>query len=114
MAGESTYITTWLIYLASSVVFLLVLWKFTALIGRLPRWFLRIFVATLIYTPVLPRSDEETAVPALMVAAMDAIAFGPAAAARGLAALATGMIVAFAGAIIVSLGLFIVRRKLRS
>lgn len=111
MAGDTNYVLIWFIYLASGAVFFLVFWKFTALLGRLPAWILRTFMAALILTPVFPRSEEETAVPALMAVALDTIASGPAAAARGLAALATGMVVAILGALILFACLTIVRRE---
>ncbi len=110
MAGDTSYVLIWFIYLASGAVFFLTFWKFTALLGRLPAWILRTFMAALILTPVFPRSEEETAVPALMAVALDTIASGPEAAARGLAALAAGMIVAVFAALILFLGLTFVRR----
>lgn len=110
MAGDTNYVLIWFIYLASGAVFFLVFWKFTALLGRLPAWILCTFMAALILTPVFPRSEEETAVPALMAVALDMIASGPEAAARGLAALATGMVVAILGALTLFAGLTIVRR----
>ena len=110
MAGDTNYVLIWFAYLASAAVFFFVFWKFTALLGRLPAWILRTFMAALILTPVFPRGEEETVVPALMAVALDAIASGPAAAARGLAALATGMVVATLAAIILGLGLTLVRR----
>ncbi len=112
MAGDTNYVLIWFIYLASGAVFFLVFWKFTALLGRLPAWILRAFMAALILTPVFPRSEEETAVPALMAAALDTIASGPEAAARGLAALATGMVVAILGALILWLGLTVAARRM--
>lgn len=112
MAGETNYLVIWFIYLASSTVFYLVFWRFTALLGRLPSWLLRTFMAALILTPVFPRSEEETAVPALMAIALDTIGSGPAAAARGLAALATGMVLAALAALTLFLGLSIARRRM--
>lgn len=112
MAGDTNYVLIWFIYLASGAVFFLVFWKFTALLGRLPAWILRTFMAALILTPVFPRSEEETAVPALMAVALDTIASGPAAAARGLAALATGMVVAILAALVLSLSLTVARRRM--
>lgn len=112
MAGDTNYVLIWFIYLASGAVFFLVFWKFTALLGRLPAWILRTFMAALILTPVFPRSEEETAVPALMAVALDTIASGPEAAARGLAALATGMVVAILGALILWLGLTVAARRM--
>ena len=110
MAGDTNYVLIWFIYLASGAIFLLVFWKFTALLGRLPAWILRTFMAALILTPVFPRGEEERAVPALMATALDMIASGPAAAARGLAALATGMVAAVLAALLLLLGLTFVRR----
>lgn len=112
MAGETNYLVIWFIYLASSTVFYLVFWRFTALLGRLPSWLTRTFMAALILTPVFPRSEEETAVPALMAIALDTIGSGPAAAARGLAALATGMVLAALAALMLFLGLSIARRRM--
>ena len=110
MAGDTNYVLIWFIYLASAAVFFFAFWKFTTLLGRLPAWMLRTFLAALILTPVFPRGEEETAVPALMAVALDAIATGPAAAARGLAALATGMVAATLAAILLWLGLTLARR----
>lgn len=111
MAGDTNYVLIWCVYLASGAVFFLAFWKFTALLGRLPAWILRTFMAALILTPVFPRGEEETAVPALMAVALDMIASGPAAAARGLAALAAGMVVAVLAALVLSLGLTIANRR---
>lgn len=112
MTGDTNYVLIWFVYLAFGAVFFLVFWKFTALLGRLPAWILRTFMAALILTPVFPSGEEATAVPALMAVALDTIASGPAAAARGLAALATGMVVAILGALVLSLGLTIARRRM--
>ncbi len=111
MAGETNYVLIWFIYLTSGAVFYLVFWKFTALLWRLPAWLARAFMAALILTPVLPRGEQGTAAPALMAAALDAIAGDPAATARGLAALATGMIAAMLVALTLFLGLFASRRR---
>ena len=113
MAGDTNYALIWFIYLASSAVFYLVFWKFSGLAGRLGAWLLRTLLAVLILTPVLPQSENEVAVPALMAVALDSIASGPGAAARALAALTMGMVLGC----IASLGLFLVislhRRKSR-
>lgn len=113
MAGETNYVLIWLVYLTSSLVFYLVFWKFTSLLGSLPAWLLRVFLATLVLTPVLPRSENEVAVPALMAVALDSIASGPGAAARGLAALATGMVFALLASVALFLILTFVRRTNR-
>ena len=111
MAGETNYVLLWLVYLASSLGFYLVFWKFSGLLGSLTAWLARIFLAALIFTPVFPRSEGEVAVPALMAIALDSIAFGPGAAARGLAALATGMVFAFLAALAVFLVLTFGRKR---
>ncbi len=104
MAGETNYALIWFIYLLSSAVFYLALWKFTALLGTLLAWLLRTLVAVLIWTPAFPRDEAAVAVPALMAVALDTIAHGPAAAAGSLAALATGLILGS----LASLALFVV------
>ncbi len=103
MTEGTAYAAVWLLYLASSLVFFLVWWKFTGLLGRIPAWLLRVFMAALIWTPAWPQDAGEVAVPALMALALDTIASGPAAAARGLVALAMGMVLALSAAVLVFL-----------
>ena len=109
MAGETNYALIWFIYLASSAAFYLVFWKFSSLAGGLPAWLLRTLLAVLILTPVLPQSENEVAVPALMAVALDSIASGPGSAARALAALSMGMILGC----MASFGLFLLLRLRR-
>ena len=109
MAGEANFLLIWVIYLASSAVFFFVFWKFSALLGQAPAWLLRTLMAALILTPVLPRNEDEVAVPALMVAALDGIGSGPEAAARGLGALFLGTLFA----LIVSTGAFLAMKLRR-
>ncbi len=109
MAGETNYALIWFIYLASGAVFYLIFWKFSSLSGRFPAWLLRTVLAVLIFTPVLPQSENQVAAPALMAVALDSIAAGPGAAARALAALTMGMVLGCT----TSFGLFLVLRLRR-
>ena len=108
MEGIANYYLIWAVYLLAAAVFMAVFWHMT----RFPRarwlaYFLRAILAAIILTPWYAHPEQTVLAPALMVAMLDAITSGGAAAGRALVPLVLALLaVLFGGGL-----LFLIRRN---
>lgn len=72
--GEYQFLVAWAVYLAASLVFCVVWWRLTSLVGfSVLRQLFRGFALVIIYTPWFVSDAHDYLAPALVVVAMDVL-----------------------------------------